>query len=239
MTTHTNGIVLRYFKYGEKSLIAHIYTEKYGRQSFIFKGAKSKKSKQKLNFLQPLFLLEIPIHYKENKELYTGNGTCLEYSFQSIPFHHIKNAIAFFIAEFLSKTLHTQEADTQLFHFLKTSILQFDKDTSGYSNFHLHFLIKFMNYIGIQPQANYSLTSPYLCISQGEFLHQELPDSFTKEESFTFHQLKENSWEENRQLPLSRQKRNALLDKLLNYYTYHISEVKQMKSLPVLKELFT
>ena len=44
MIEKTKGIFLRSFKYSDSSVIAHIYTEKFGRQSFIIRGIHSKKS---------------------------------------------------------------------------------------------------------------------------------------------------------------------------------------------------
>lgn len=239
MTTRTTGIVLRYLKYGENSVIAHIYTKDYGRQSFIFKGVKSRKTKQKLNILQPLFLLDIPINYRDKKDLYTGNGATLSHSFHSIPFSYTKNAIAFFLAEFLSKTLQAQESDKQLFDFIETSILQLDTDTAPCSNFHLHFLIKFMKYIGIQPANNRTQETPFLSVAQGEYLSEEQPDSFDFADSTIFATLETGTWAENSSVNLCREQRNKLLENLLKYYTYHISELKQMKSLSVLNELFS
>ncbi len=59
MLTTTRGIVLHHFKYSEKSIIAKIYTEKFGLQSYIINGVRSAKSKNKAVYLQPLSLGEI------------------------------------------------------------------------------------------------------------------------------------------------------------------------------------
>lgn len=238
MTTHTKGIILRYFKYGENSVIAHIYTRHFGKQSFIFRGAKSRKSKQKINFLQPLFLLDIPISYRENKDLYTGNGATIYYPFQSIPFDYTKNAVAFFLAEFLSKTLHTQEEDSSLFAFLVDAILKLDSETTKSENFHLHFLVKLTHQLGIQPSTNYSSDTPFLSITHGKYISNEESYSFDKEYSRIFYSLQTDNWNKNTELPFSRIQRNKLLTKILNYYTYHFNELKNLKSLSVLNELF-
>ena len=58
MLHKTRGIVLHYIKYAETSVIVTIYTESFGRQSYIINGVRSKKAKIKANILQPLFLLQ-------------------------------------------------------------------------------------------------------------------------------------------------------------------------------------
>ena len=61
MLNKTRGIVLHHIKYSETSIIATIYTEVFGRQSYIIKGIRNKKSKIKANILQPLFLLNMEV----------------------------------------------------------------------------------------------------------------------------------------------------------------------------------
>ena len=46
MIIKTNGIVLKYLKYKESSIICKIYTESHGLQSFIVNGVRSTKSSQ-------------------------------------------------------------------------------------------------------------------------------------------------------------------------------------------------
>ena len=47
MLHKTKGIVLGHVKYGESSLIIHVYTEKFGIQSYIENGVRKAKAKQK------------------------------------------------------------------------------------------------------------------------------------------------------------------------------------------------
>ncbi len=223
MKEQTAGIVLRYFRYGDSSIIAHIYTEKYGRQTFIFKAAKTRSTKRKINFLQPLALVELPIDYNPKKELYPGNGTQILRVFQSIPFLQVKNSCAFFLAEVLGKLLQTQEADQPLFMFLTDAISFLDKESTKGANFHLTFLIKLMEYFGIQPDWEVTET---------------LEIQIKEEEDTLWKAFQLGTWEECDALPLAREQRNLFLDKILAYYSFHLQEMGQLKSLAVLQEVF-
>ncbi len=223
MREQTAGIVLRYFRYGESSMIAHIYTEKYGRQAFIFKAAKTRSTKRKINFLQPLALVELPIDYKVKKELYSGNGTQLLQVFQNIPFQQIKNSCSFFLAEVLSKLLQTQEADQPLFTFLTEAILFLDKESTKGANFHLTFLIKLTEFLGIQSDWEATVTFEI---------------QLNQEESTLWKSFQLGTWEECDKLPLARKQRNIFLGKILAYYSFHLQEMGQLKSLAVLQEVF-
>ena len=85
----SKGIVLHHFKYGEKSIIAKIYTEKFGLQSYIINGVRSKKTKNKASYLQALSLIEINAVKKENKGLQQIKDIKIDISFQEIPFHSL------------------------------------------------------------------------------------------------------------------------------------------------------
>lgn len=56
-------------KYSETSIIARIYTEKFGLLSFMVKGVRSAKSKSKASMMQPLSLLDLEFQYHENRGL--------------------------------------------------------------------------------------------------------------------------------------------------------------------------
>src|SRR5215831_7543790 len=72
MITHkTKGIVLRTVKYGETSVIANVYTELFGIQSYIVKGVRqsSKHGATKGNYFQPAAILEMEVYHNELKNL--------------------------------------------------------------------------------------------------------------------------------------------------------------------------
>ena len=61
MIESTKGICLHYYKYSENSVIAKIFTENFGLQSYVIKGVKNKKSKNKLNILQSLNIVQLEV----------------------------------------------------------------------------------------------------------------------------------------------------------------------------------
>ena len=50
MTESTSGICLHYYKYSDSSVIAKIFTEKFGLRSFVLKGLEVKNPKTNLIF---------------------------------------------------------------------------------------------------------------------------------------------------------------------------------------------
>ena len=69
MKYSSRAISLRYIKHGESSIIAKVFTEEKGLQSFIIKGVRNKKSKKKLGLFQALQLSNINAIYLPKKSL--------------------------------------------------------------------------------------------------------------------------------------------------------------------------
>ncbi len=59
MLIKTRGIVLSYLKYRETSIIARIYTERLGVQSYVVNGVRKAKPPGRIALFQPFTLLEL------------------------------------------------------------------------------------------------------------------------------------------------------------------------------------
>ncbi len=239
MLTTTKGIVLHHFKYSEKSVIAKIYTEKFGLQSYILNGVRSAKTKNKAVYLQPLSLLEINANHKEKKGLQQVKNIQLAVPYTSIPFEIAKTSIAFFIAEILYKSIKEEEPNIPLFEFLYNTLQVLDLKENNYVNFHLIFMAQLTYFLGISPQnKNIQTENIYFDLQEGMFLpikppHQAHVASPTSNQLINI--LNANFNDNN--LSLSHTDRKKLLTLLLDYYSLHLSNFDNLKSLAVLEEI--
>ena len=71
MVHKTKGIVIRVTRYGETSVIASIYTELFGIQSYIVNGVRtsSKKGSGQGNMFQPAAILDLVVYHNELKNI--------------------------------------------------------------------------------------------------------------------------------------------------------------------------
>ena len=69
MTESTTGICLHYYKYSDSSVIAKIFTEGFGLRSFVLKGVRGKKSKNKINLLQSLNIIQLEFTNNNKRQL--------------------------------------------------------------------------------------------------------------------------------------------------------------------------
>jgi DNA repair protein RecO (recombination protein O) len=69
MLVKTNAIVLNSLKYGESQIIVDMFTEMYGRLSFMQRISRTSRSGVKKQFFQPLTILSIEFDFRPSQKL--------------------------------------------------------------------------------------------------------------------------------------------------------------------------
>ena len=237
----TEGIVLHGIKYGDSGRIVTVYTEAFGRTSFLLQGVHGKKSSNKANLLQPLFLLELEVDHRQGRELQRARELKICHPYQSVPYDVIKSSQAIFLAEVLYKVLREEEARTELFQFLNHSFQIFDLIKEGSANFHLAFLIQLSRYMGFSPTNNFSEERIFFDMASGSFERDKPVHPYLMEadESRILSQLTNLSYQEIGLVNLTSNIRNRMQLKIIDYFSIHLGIKLQVKSLDVLRELFS
>lgn len=240
MLVATEGIVLHTIKYGESSVIATIYTNDFGRQSFLINSARSKKSKNKASLLQPLFLVDLVAYQKQSNELHRVKEIKSSQIYQELPLDIVKSTMAIFLAEILYKSINEEESYPEMFDFIKNSLLYFDLMDSGYSNFHLWFLLRLTEYLGFLPDMERKGFQNWFDFKKGEIVHFQPSHPFfaNKEETEYLADLAVLKIQELNQYKVPRRIRDSLITALVDYYHLHFENLGEIKSLNVLREVF-
>ena len=240
MLHKTRGIVLHYLPYNDKYVIICIYTEAFGRISYITSNSHGRKSKISRSLLMPLSILDMEVEHLNNRDLQRLKETKSSYTFSQIHYNPIKNAIALFLSEVLYRIIQEKEANQPLFDYLYHSIKWFDIADAGIANFHLAFLFQLSSYIGIHPNRNSYKTGFYFDLLNGIFT-ATLPDHnnfLCKEDSIVFHRLLRINYENMALYAFTRQERNNIIRHIIEYYKLHLSGFPEIKSLSVMQSLF-
>lgn len=240
MLSKTKGIVLHQIKYSESSVIATIYTEKYGRKSFMINRVRGRGTSQKANILQPLFILEMDIYYNPNRDLQRLKEFKNLVAFSTIPYHVVKSSLALFIGEVLYKSIREEEHNKDLFEYLYNTIQLLDITDTGISNYHIMFLLQLTKYLGFYPETNYSKANQIFDLQNGSFTSSIPfhPNYVSADLGKILHQslsLKSNNFND---LNISLSERSLLLEKIIEYYQLHISGFGKVNSLQIMKEVF-
>ena len=138
------AIVLSLTKYSDTGSIVHLYTAEQGRMQYAVYGNKYK------GVLRPLSIVEYVATKRQNAPQQMGSITSasLSYTPQLLSIDVQRQCVAMFIAEILSTTLRHPMSDQPLFDWLCEVIHHLDTD-ADISNLHLHFLIKYANFLGV------------------------------------------------------------------------------------------
>ena len=102
MLEKTKGIVLQQIKYSDSGIVVWFYTQKFGRQSFILKGLRSKKSGKHNVFCQPMSILDMVIYYKDSRSMQTLKEFSVCYAPSDI-YQNVRNVV---LLSSLEKCLH-------------------------------------------------------------------------------------------------------------------------------------
>ncbi len=240
MLHQTKGIVLKTTRFRETSAIVVIYTEKLGLQTYIVNSIFAKKAKNKAAYLQALSLLQLVVYFRENQNIKRIKEMQWAFLYRQIPFHPIKRAMALFINEILNKTIREEESNPAKFQFLYESLVELDATKIRLSNYLCLFLLAFSQQLGFAPLNNWSEKKAYFSIQQGQFVEGHILNihQLNLVDSALLHQFLSTKVEDRLELPLSKIQRKDLLHLLIQYYTVHIENFGQLKSLAVLERLF-
>lgn len=235
MLSKTRGIIFHVTPYAEKNLIVKIYTEFFGLQSYIT-YSRSKRSKIKPAFFQPLSLVDLVVEQKSTAKLQKIREISIDLPFHSIPFDTLKSSIVLFLNEVLYKSIKEEEANTKLFHFICYSLKILDVQTDHIQNFHLLFMIQLSKLLGFYPQGLFTNETPFFNLSEGNFEKQSPAHSHFLDPvlSKIFSSFLSINYENLKEITISNTIRKQLLEKVIEYFALHISSFRNIKSHEVL-----
>ena len=240
MLQHTRGIVLRTTPFSETSLIVWVYTEHFGLQKYLQKGARrvSKKGggSQQVYF-QPAALLDLVVYHRQAakfeiiKELQWGH--VYQQMYQQVSRH----AVASFMIELLSLSTKQPETNIELFQFMWDQMILLDEASPEVvamlpSWFILHLGIQ----LGVGLNAESVDENHGIDLFQGNnphslqsyyvdgWLGNTISTLLSMENAVMLYRIKH-----------SRAERKALLKACLQYFYYHQPDAGTLKSLLVLE----
>jgi DNA repair protein RecO (recombination protein O) len=241
MIEKTRGIILNQIKYTDSGIIARLYTRMFGRQSFLIRGMRSRKSGKHNILFQPMYILDLEISYKESREMNVLKEFSVSYSPYDIYSDIKKSSVAIFLGEVLTSVLREESSHEEMFDYIEKSIIYFDRCREGYANFHIAFLAGLSSFLGFEPGTRENENDSFFDMSNGIFVpvppvhgNYANPDV-----SNILAQVFLASYDNIGNITLKGAMRNEVLDTLLRYYSLHLAGLKKINSLEVLKEVFS
>ena len=242
MTHKTRGIVLRSIKYGETSLVVWIFTEQFGIQSYMVNGVRtSKAASAKAVFFQPAAQLDMVVYHKESASMQRIKEFSWAFLYRELLNQVIKNSIASFMVELLQKCLKQPEANNDLFNFFEDALQQLDTASKVVTaNYPLFIALHLPHFFGFRMTDNFSEKNNILDLREGVFTNEQpIHPHFIEGENarLSSRLLRVMHPQELDSFAMNREGRRQLLMRYMDYYSLHIADFGQMKTLMVLHEV--
>ena len=215
MTVSTRLIVLNATKTGESSLVIHTISPVFGRRSFLTNVGR----KTAMSLFMPFNILEAEIIENGKTDLWRIRNLKAVYPLTGIRASVRKNTMTLFMSEVLYRAVKDGAGEDGLYEWCERSILTLDALEGDFANFHVRFLMEFAAVLGFSPGIGD--LAPFAGSRLGEL------DALLKA-----------GFPEFMLLPLNGAVRNELAEILLKYIGYHTETAMNVRSLPVLRELY-
>ena len=239
MVTSTSAIVLSKIRYKDNDIIVKLFTKEYGAISFIVKGSQnSKKNKIKYVYFQELTILEIQFNYNLKRDLQYIKDIELKHNYTSSHTDLVKVSVIMFLSEVLSNVITHQKRDIQLYNYIEESLIWYDINKSN-TYFHMIFLIELTRYLGFYPDI-LSNNFKYFNLEGGSYEKSKTSEySITGDSLNLFNQILGIKFDSNPLPTLNSKDKMEIINIILTYYKLHINNFKPIKSLEIVKNIFS
>lgn len=232
-------IALRLVKHNDKSSILSAYTRQRGRMSFLVAAGSGREATRRRAMLMPGSRFACVADLRDTVMLPTMRDVTPRGVSAVVP-DPVKSAATLFIADFMNTLFKDSLPDELMFDYCDSMLTFYDAATRGTANFHLLFMIRLMRFAGIEPDTSTFRPGYLFDMVDGVFrssapLHGRFLE---RDESQAAATLSRMSTRNMHLWRFTSAQRNAILDRLIEYYTLHFASLRSMKSLDVLRSLF-
>lgn len=233
-------LIFHALRYSDDQLIVEGLARNYGRVSFVVRISHAPRAKVRHVIFQPMAVLEVQWEEKPRAKLMRPIAARVSQPWSSLHTSPIKAAITLFLAEFLLQVCRHEQSGELFFDYLLHSLTWLDTAEEGFANFHLLFLMRLAQFLGIAPNTS-DTGLPYFDLMAAEFVSRAPAHAYYiyGDEARAFEQLLRMNFSTMHLFQLTRTQRNRILELILTYYRLHIPSLPELKSWEVLREIFT
>ncbi|MDE7114837.1 MAG: DNA repair protein RecO [Muribaculaceae bacterium] len=234
------GIVVDTVRHNDRHNIVTLFTRSRGRIAFLSPVGSGKAGRMRNARLMPLSVVEADVNIRQNRELQSLGSIMPAEVWRNIYFNPVKSSIALFLSEFLNRYLRDSSPDHVAWDFILASLRILDNTDKGLANFHIWFLIRFLDIAGIAPDLSGYENGDAFDMRGGipvvdEHIHKDI---LSPAETRLLVLLSRISVTNMRFFRFTGNDRRRLLDRILRYYAIHFPGLSGLKSPDVLSDVF-
>jgi DNA repair protein RecO (recombination protein O) len=240
MLYKTRGIVLHHSPYNDTHNITLIYTEEFGRVSYLTSKSGNRKTMVPHSLFHPLAILSLEVEHKGLREIQRIKEAKALIPLFSVLCNPVKNAIGIFLAELIYKVVREIHPDKALFGFFLQSVQILDLTEKTCANFHLSFLVGFSRFLGLYPDVSAYRKGLFFDLRDGVFVPYKPAHVYflNPDESLAFSRILRMKYENMHAFRFSGNERKTIITRMLEYYRLHLANFSEIKSIQVLHEVF-
>lgn len=240
MWQKTRGIVLHSIPYNDKYAIIYMYTDAFGRASYLVPRMRGKRGGLSKALFAPLTVWELEVDHQPKRDLHRIKEAHACFPLTAVAGDPVKSMVALFLSEVLFRVVREQEPDPRLFQYLYESIHLLEYADKGIANYHLVFLLGLLQPLGIFPNVESYRSGDYFDMLNGNFTNTlPLHRHFLGEgETTVFVRLLRIGFDNMALFGFSRSDRQVILQYILAYYRLHLPDFPEIKSLSIFQSLF-
>ena len=237
MLLTTPAIVLSIIKYNDADAVIKVYTAQTGFTAFFIRGFfKGRKSHSWKAVFQPGALVELVFNFKNKGQLEHLKEVRPLYHYKTIYQDFDKLNITTFLREVLLESLKNEQADAGLFQFIFEKFVDLDQE-KFHPDFHLIFLLQLTRYLGFFPDLQ--TKGVYFDLQNAVFTMQiPLNPYLTEAETRLFRNFSGMIFAAKKDIKITQLDRKKLIDILLRFYRYHITQFNMPKSVKILHQIY-
>ncbi|GHU87485.1 DNA repair protein RecO [Bacteroidia bacterium] len=240
MLYKTRGIILHSVGYSDAYSIVQIFTEEFGRVSYLTSKSKGKKTKVNKSLFYPLSVLDLEVEHLNLRDIHRIKEAKPHRLSTNTLFDPVKSSISIFLSEFISKVVKDIQPNPLLFNYICDSIRVLDLLERGAANFHLVFIFRLSRFLGFYPDMTEYKKGMFFDLQNGEFVNYKPfhPYFLNPDDSEIFALLMRMDYSNMHSFKFSHTDRINIINKVLEYYRLHLTDFPELKSLEVLQNLF-
>lgn len=242
MITSLRCIALRTIKYNDRHCIVSVWSEQMGRVGLLVSAGNGREDRRRRALMMPLGMFECQGSIRPGSDLFKITDVAPLYVPATLTDSPARSAVAMFIAEVIERTLHDSPPDATLTNALFSAAQLLDCLPSGadVASFPITFLCHLARLLGIAPDVDQWQRGSFFDMSDGRFRRSAPLDHIALQpaEARIAALVMRSDFRTAGRLPLNRQLRRTILDKLLQYYSIHHCDLTTLRTLPILQSLF-
>ena len=153
MLLSSKGLVLKVFPYSNTSVICNIFTDDYGKLTFIVKGIRKPK-KPLLSILQPFNLIELQYYYKKDRGIQLIKEADIVISFEKLRQDFSTIIIGSTILNIINKIFEKEYSNDIIFRLIYKTLNKLSDNNENNKIFFIFFIFHLNKQLGFMPDSN-------------------------------------------------------------------------------------